>query len=233
MLNICVIHPKRCTESATKLAKALGCDVSNPYKERRVNYRDYDLVINYGIAEPIGYHRVLNMTLAVERCKNKLKTLQYLQYAGVPVPWFSFSQEVVEKRVAPVETLYVCHTEQYGMQNRGIEYRHADELVPAHLYTEYFHHKKEYRVVVLKGKVIGIYSKLEREKGEWDLVSLQNKGFKEINEQCIKAAAVLNIDYVGFDVVANTRKDFRIIEANSGPIITDQTIEAFKQLLKD
>ena len=48
------------------------------------------------------------------------------------------------------------------------------------------------------------------------------KGFEKIDEHCIKAAKALGIDYVGFDVLAHTKKDFVILEANSGAIMTDE-----------
>jgi glutathione synthase/RimK-type ligase-like ATP-grasp enzyme len=123
----------------------------------------------------------------------------------------------------------VCHTKRDGRKNEGIEYRHPYELVDAHVYTKYFFHKKEYRVLVFNNKVIGIYSKVLDDENNWDLVKLQMRGFNEIIEQCEKASRAVGMDFVGFDVVANTRKDFKILEANSGPIITDEAIEAFKK----
>lgn len=230
MLNICVIHPKRCTESATMLAKALGADLSNPYREKQYNYRNYDVVINYGVAKDIAGN-LFNSTYAVNVCKNKLRTLDILSQVGIPVPKFSAYAVIAQQ----FNDTIVCHTEQEGMQNKGIVYHERDNGQPiprAYLYTEYFHHKREYRVVVLNYKVVGIYRKEEIEDGTWDLIPLSHKGFYSISKACVKAAKAIGIQYVGFDVVANTREDFRILEANSGPIITDQVIDAFKQLFK-
>lgn len=226
-MRLCVIHPKRCKESATKLAQALGADVSNPYRERRYNYRHYDMVINYGFGDDIAGN-LFNNTNVVKRCKNKFATLSILSIAGIPVPKFTNSKFIASKLNLPL----VCHTQKEGMQNQGIEYVEGGGVaIPdAHLYTEYFHHKREYRVVVLKHKVVGIYRKDQVDKDTWDLNTLSHKGFKSISDACIKASKALLADYVGFDVVANTREDFRILEANSGPIITDEVIEAFKQL---
>jgi glutathione synthase/RimK-type ligase-like ATP-grasp enzyme len=48
---------------------------------------------------------------------------------------------------------------------------------------------------------------------------------------CIRAARALSIDYVGFDVLAQTKNDCVIIEANSGPILTEEAIDAFHELI--
>lgn len=229
MSRICIIHPKRCQESAQRLANALGAHVSNPYREKRTNYQNYAVVINYGVAKDI-LGKLFNSTGAVNTCKNKFRTLSLLRDAHIPIPEFCIDKKAVKDGY--LEGTVVCHTEQEGMQNKGIVYwdRDSDDPLPdAYLYTEYFHHKREYRVVVLNYKVVGIYIKQEV-KGEWELIPLQNRGFKSIANACIQAAKAIEIDYVGFDVVANTREDFRILEANSGPIITDQVIESFKQL---
>lgn len=51
-----------------------------------------------------------------------------------------------------------------------------------------------------------------------------NRDFKTIDAACVKGAELLGIDYVGFDVLAKNKKDFRICEANSGPILTDDVL---------
>lgn len=229
MPRICVIHPKRCLDSARKLAQALGADLSNPYKEKRINYSQYDTVINYGVSEPSLMGNLFNKPDAVSICKDKHRTFVYLDHERVPIPKFTAYAVIAQEFNGTI----VCHTEQDGMQNKGIVYHERDNEQPiprAYLYTEYFHHKREYRVVVLNYKVVGIYRKEEIEDGTWDLIPLSHKGFYSISNACVKAAKAIGIQYVGFDVVSNTREDFRILEANSGPIITDQVIDAFKQL---
>jgi len=52
-----------------------------------------------------------------------------------------------------------------------------------------------------------------------------------MDNMCLKAAHALGIDYVGFDVLAQTKNDCVIIEANSGPILTDEALEAFQTLI--
>lgn len=228
-MKILVISPKAAEDSAKRLARELGADYINPYQTGRVSFREYRLVINYGFSSNFATDvdaTVMNQPYAVRKCINKLVTLEALAKARIPVPDYS---PLVEKHWDTV----VCHTKPDGRKNEGIEYwyRYDDQPIPnAYLYTEYYPHRGEYRVVVLCGKVVGRYRKVERD-GTWDLELRDKRGFEHMDEICIKAAKTLGIDYVGFDVLAQTKNDCVIIEANSGPILTEEAIDAFHELI--
>jgi glutathione synthase/RimK-type ligase-like ATP-grasp enzyme len=228
-MKILVISPKAAEDSAKRLAVELGADYINPYQTGRISFRDYKLVINYGFSTNIITNadaNVFNEPFAVRRCINKLSTLQALSVAGIPVPDYA---QAVKKNWDTV----VCHTKLEGRKNEGIEYwyRESDEPIPpAYLYTKYYEHRGEYRVVVLCGKVVGRYRKVERD-GTWDLELRDKRGFEHMDAICIRAARALSIDYVGFDVLAQTKNDCVIIEANSGPILTEEAIDAFHELI--
>ncbi len=227
MSKLCVIHPKRCRESAELLAKHLGCNVDNPYRSERSDYSKYELVLNYGVAKDIK-GLCINKPKAVATCKDKFATFEILRKAKVPIPGYTTTKVLVGEH--GLEGTVVCHTEKEGMQNKGIVYiEPGDDIPDAYLYTAYFHHKREYRVVVFMGKVIGHYSKVEIEPGEWGLMELTDRNFQDIDKACIKAAKALDIDYVGFDVVAQSRSNFRILEANSGPILTEKSAQYIKK----
>jgi hypothetical protein len=224
-----ILAPKACKESATRLANALGIRMYNPYKEDYPVGDHVKMIINYGCSEyrRNKFTKDFNTQIHARCCINKLLTFRALRANGLSVPEFTGRKQVAS--MWDNDEIVVCHTKRDGRKNEGIEYRHPDELVDAHVYTKYFFHKKEYRVLVFNHKVIGIYSKILDDENNWDLVKLQLRGFNEIIEQCEKASRAVAMDFVGFDVVANTRKDFKILEANSGPIITDEAIEAFKK----
>lgn len=227
MSKLCVIHPKRCRESAELLAKHLGCVVDNPYRSDKTDYSRFTIVINYGVSKDVK-GLLINKPASVRVCKNKLQTFVKLHAAGVPVPAFTSDTAVLDKK--EFKGTIVCHTEKEGMQNKGIVLvEEGDNIPDAYVYTAYFHHKREYRVVVFMGKVIGHYSKVEIEPGEWGLMELIDRNFQDIDKACITAAKALDIDYVGFDVVAQSRSDFRILEANSGPILTEKSAQYIKK----
>lgn len=228
-MDICVLGVPAASESAKKLAKALGC---HAYIDQWAALKKKDAVINYGSTYIPGYwdyKNIINHPLAVARCIDKVKTLETLWAAGVRVPGFSTDKKDVSKHWEIV----VVRSDVRAAKNKGMDYwyrRDKKRLPEAPLYTQYFEHKKEFRVVVLKGKIVDVYQKVV-ENDEWSFYSVKHTSMKKMKDQCILAADALKIDYVGFDVVYNNANDFVILEANSAPILTPETVEAFKQLL--
>ena len=230
IMNIIVISPKASEDSAKRLAKELGADYANPYKTLNTDFTEYEVVINYGFSQRFKVNRhveLINSFESVGWCIDKFQTLTTLLLSKLPVPEFS-------KRIIDTWHTVVCHTKFEGRKNEGIEYwfRNEQKKVPAaYLYTNYYHHRGEYRVVVLKGKIVGRYRKVLDNEGMWSLELRDKRGFEDMDAACIKAARALRMDYVGFDVLAQKKDDFVIIEANSGPILTDESVEAFKELI--
>ena len=99
-----------------------------------------------------------------------------------------------------------------------------DNYLPrGELYTEFWEHKREYRIVVFKGAVVGRYYKKMGANRWMDLVVQPKKGFEDMDAAALRAAQGLGIDYVGFDVLSRTKKDFRFLEANSAPMLTAES----------
>lgn len=229
-MNILVISPKASEDSAKRLAKELKAVYTNPYKSGHNDFVMYDVIINYGYSQPFKMHRnvfLVNSFDAVRACIDKRATLHSLAIIGAPVPEFA-------TKIKDEWDTVICHTKPDGRKNEGIEhwYRQDDKPIPpAYLYTNYYPHRGEYRVVVLKGKIVGRYRKVLDAEGMWSLELRDKRGFEEMDAACLKAARALRIDYAGFDVLAQKKDNFVIIEANSGPILTDESVEAFKELI--
>jgi len=224
-MKIAVLHPNLCKKSATELAKELGGVAINPFELETRDYTGYDLVFNYGCNRQITTKKIINKTSSVARCIDKLATFYRLVKMGVPV--VSFTEFVTE--VPTHWKIIVCRKSVDGAGGKGITYVEQGQPLPAlSLYTEYYDHKFEFRIVVFKGKVAGRYLKRENKKGEWVLDHMQPKGFEEMDGHCELAAKLLDIDFVGFDVLAKSQKDYRILEANSGPILSPEIIDIIK-----
>ncbi len=212
------------------LAGFLGCQASNPYQTGKRKYTDYDLVINYGCNRKLTVNAKINSATAISRCIDKHTTFSLLSKHDIPVP-----QYTLDKNVAATWPCVVVRAEKDGAMNAGMEYCYPKgkaACVPdAELYTEYFNHKKEFRVVVLKNAIIACYEKV-REGDEWMFYERTYQYLLPIKEACLMAAAALKIDYVGFDVLVNQDNEFVILEANSAPIITEDVMKAFKRLIK-
>lgn len=222
-----------CNKSAANLAHALSragfvdVRVYNAYYDvRRVG----SFLINYGsgCANLRKLEIDINNFQAVHRCIDKIETLKLLP-KGYGVEF------VTKKSKIPDHWTWICVREKVDGKNKdGLSYypQECKGGVPdAPLYTEYFNHRQEYRVVILKGKLVGIYYKDIGDDGTCFNIQNPKNGYEGIIKACIKASKSLGIDFVGFDVVASNKKNFRILEANSGPVFTEEIGQAFVKLL--
>lgn len=227
-MSLCIVHPEVCKESAEELAAALKCSVSNPIAENRRDYTEYDTVFNYGCNRQLYTNNIVNSQRSVVRCIDKLITFRLLAKNNIPIPSFTENKEEVP---AWWESI-VCRSDRKGTQAKSLIYKEKGEDLPnSQLYTEYFNNKHEFRIVLFKGKIIARYLK-ERVGEDWNFILLDPDMFEKIDDACIKAASILGIDYVGFDVVSRSPHRFVILEANSGPILTPEVKKYLKKELK-
>lgn len=227
-MKICIIHPEIGKESAEELAGILKADVFNPYKSERRDYREYDVLFNYGCNRKVKCNRIINKTVSVGRCIDKVRTFKALTKSNVPHPEYAIHRDKVPEHWDQV----AIRKSKKGNQAQDIDYAfQGEELPDAELYTQVYYHKHEFRIVVFMGEVIGRYVK-RRKKKDWLLESVDKEGFNHIDKACIDAAKGLDIDYVGFDVLAKSQSKFIILEANSSPILTDETAKSIKKYLR-
>ena len=227
-MKVCILHPEIGKESAEELAALIKADTINPYKSARRDYREYDLLFNYGCNRKIKCNRIVNKSLAVSKCIDKIKTFKAFAEAGVPHPEYTDNPDNIPEHWDQI----AIRKSRRGAQAQDIEYVYQGEAVPkAELYTQVYYHKHEFRIVVFMGKVVGRYVK-RRNKKEWLLEPVRKEGFDKIDEACVKGAEALGIDYVGFDVLAKSQTKFIILEANSSPILTAESSRAIKKYLK-
>lgn len=222
-MNICVIHPKVSRKSATQLAAALKAPVVNPFEKGQFNFAGFDLVFNYGCSSvELAAKKFINHPNAVRKCVNKVVCYKLWETNGIP------TVNYVTDRVAATEKPWkhtVCRADKGGNQNSGMEIvAKGDPLPIAAIYSEFYKHKHEFRIVVLKGKVIARYMKKRTADDMWELVHLHADGFEAIDKAVLKASSVLGIDYTGMDVLANSQEEFKVLEANSGPAMTEEVL---------
>jgi glutathione synthase/RimK-type ligase-like ATP-grasp enzyme len=204
-------------------------DVSKPFKTKRRDYNEFDVVFNYGCSAPVVCRRIVNKPSAVKACVDKPTTFEAFKRAGVDTV-----EHVTKLADVPMHWDWVVVRKQRdGRKAEDLAYyENIPGAIPeGELYSEYFEHKYEYRVVVFMGKVVGFYYKQRDKNDVWSFMIQPRKGFEKMGEQCIAAAKALDIDYVGFDVVANTKNNFKILEANSCPVLTAESMEAIHQFI--
>lgn len=209
------------------LAKALQNNgvLAKVFDMKQDYYPDkgYAFVFGYGCSHVTQNGKRINTPKAISNCVKKTNTFDLLTKSNInTVPY------VTQKHQIPKEWEWVVVRDKIdGRKAEGIGYY---ENIPGNvpngaLFTEYFEHQYEYRIMVFMGEVVGRYYK-RTNKDDWYFNVQPKKRFELIDQHCIRAAKVLGIDYVGFDVVAKNKQDFRILEANSGPVITDEAEDA-------
>ena len=234
MRTLAIITGK-CILSARQLAEGMNNRTNEEWQAKVFDVRKAAIprqashIFAYGCSDTdrIKGGHIINTGIAVKRCVDKLKTFHNLQVCGVPIPGYTSVKNAVPKEWERI----VVRSKVEGRKAEDLEYFYqGDKLPDAPLYTEYFEHKYEYRIIVFMGKVVGRYYKAETpdDKGvlEWSFNVQPNRGFEKMDVACLKAAQALGIDFVGFDVVAMNKNDFVILEANSGPILTGEAEEA-------
>ena len=209
-------------------------DIHRPHHSDKIRYYEYDKVINIGCSAPIKAKKgaIINRPSAVRLCIDKRLTFAMLDkhlvntlewttdFKKIPATW---DQVAVRKdacgRKAEDLEWYLLPLEKH--------------LVPrdAALYTRCFYGRFEYRIVVVCGKIIGRYYKSLQPNGDWAMKLQKPNGFETMDSHVLKAAEALGIDYAGFDVIANNKRDFAILEANSGATILHEAAAEFVNLL--
>lgn len=210
-------------------------DIFRPYVEERSDFTEYDKVVSLGCSAKVYTkpNAHINTGTAIKLCVDKRLTFASFNKANVPTVEWTTDFKKIPKHWDQV----VVRMKVDGRKAEDINYFSLpDELrdVPkdAALYTQCHYGRFEYRIVVLSGKVVGRYFKALIPGGEWEF-RLQNlKGFEEMDKQCINAAKALGIDYVGLDVLAHSKKDFVILEANSGATVQHESAVAFVELFR-
>lgn len=226
-MSILVLYPKIAKQSAKELANYINADALNPFESTIRNYNNYDHVFNYGCNRNIVPHRsIINKPSAVAKCIDKVQTFLAMQAVGAPHPAFTTNKSEVPNTWKSI----VIRKNRFGAQAKDLIYKDRGETLPdGDLYTEWYKHKFEFRVVVFRGQVIGRYLKEEETgTGRWCLNSMDPLGFEQIEAHCVNSARALGIDYCGFDVLAKDQTHFTILEANSAPIITADALTSIK-----
>jgi len=227
-MKICVIHPKVCFKSGQMLAKILDADRVNMYESDRTDFTAYDVIFNLGSSTRIKGNTIINSSDAVRNCIDKRITFKILTEHNIPTVAYATNK----KDIPDSWDIITAREDANGNRAKSLDfYTDKSEVPECQLYTEYFKHEFEMRMVVFQNRIVGRFIK-EQVGDTWEFIEAQAIGLKHMNNMCIKAAAVLGIDYVGFDVVARDCEDFAILEANSGATMIDSVAKIIKKYIK-
>lgn len=244
---LCVVPYKKYSEGARILSRKLGIHrMPDPGLIRGGHH-----VINWGNTKwkvPVAA-KVYNKPAAVAMAVNKLDTYQLLQDAGVLIPEFTTDMETA--KLWATKGVVLCRKILEGSGGKGIVVAEKPlDIVPAKVYTRYVRKKREYRVHVFQGRVIGHKRKIKHKdiaagdayirshaNGYRYIVDPANPPTQRVLTSSVAAVRALGLDFGGVDVAWVEKGDKPyVLEVNTAPGLTDMTgdwyADAFKKVYK-
>lgn len=180
---------------------------------------------------------LVNDADAIENVADKMRTMQILAAAGVPIPRtilakFPVDVDVVERELSfPVIVKTLRGTRGGGVvlcENRTQFGDLADLLVDARpgadfLFQRYIRasHGRDVRLLVVGGRVVAAMERRARDGGFKSNVSLGGEAFPfaaspEMKSLAVRTASALGLDIAGVDLLFDD-DGYRVCEANSAP----------------
>lgn len=215
-----------------------------------------DLFIRWGTTEQfdnLKYKKELNSLEAVLRTTNKLTMLQTLLAAGVAT--LDFSNDVTDLDAFKDREGNVYIRNRLGVVRYGNDYNESRDL--------YFSRpirfkRREYRVHVFNGKVLGAYEKVPLVSAtaedqnatastnrpklfksdtckfvRCDLTSEGARVNASAQALCIQSVQALGLVFGGVDLARDKHGNFSIIEVNSAPGLNGLNVERWVEAIKE
>ena len=209
-------------------------------RRKRTNKRaKCDLLVRWGSTEDFPNLQAkleLNSLASVRRASNKLEMIRVLSAAGITIPSFNTTVEDIDECKDSSGNLYI--RSKLGVVRYGNDFNPLADLY----YTEPIELKRrEYRVHVFRGKIIGIYEKVPLVEGAANRPKLFKSNTckfvrsdplisrvdQEAQSLCIAAVNALGLDFGGVDLVRCRDKSFVVLEVNSSPGLNSQMLERY------
>ena len=242
------------SKSARALANALECKTIR-HEGSHFHGRARSTVINWGSSQlppEVLKCQVLNRAEQVRIAGNKLLTFQALQAASVSIPQFTTEQRLAQSWLEQDYTV-VAREVLTGHSGRGITILEKGlDFVSAPCYTIYQKKDAEYRVHVVRDRVIDIQRKIkdpDRDVQCWKVRSHDNgfmfvrnredgRSYLEVAEQSVKDQALLTVralglDFAGVDVIYNNKlKQAFVLEANCAVGLEGHSVEVYRDAFR-
>ena len=201
-----------------------------------------DLFIRWGSTETFTRTRSaieLNTAAAVKNTVNKLAMLEILAASQIPVPEFNNTTEEVANHVNRDGMMYIRN------KNGVVRYGNDFNVATDSYYTKPIQFKRrEYRVHVFNGKVIGIYEKVPMGEERPKLFKSDTCNFVRCNiencrmtienqDTCMKAVRALGLVFGGVDVIRTKDGRIFICEVNSSPGLNTPMLDKYTQCINE
>ena len=211
----------------------------------------HKMVINWGASEvppEVMKCAIINPPDKVSDASNKLIAFQMMERDEAEINIPPFTEDIEEAKAWTNDGhVAVCRTTLRGHSGEGIVIAETpDEVVAAPLYTQYIKKAEEYRIHVVKGKVIDRHRKARRlteENVNWRVRNHAN-GFifqrndidipKGVEEQALLTVAALGLDFGAVDLIYNAKQGIAyVLEVNTAPGLEGSTVESYSRAFKE
>lgn len=240
VINAYSIHSK----SANQLADTMKV----PLLGKFLSLTKYDpgvTVINWGSAKAdLGTCTILNKPEAVKLAVNKLKSFMKFREAGVSTPDWT-TDAYVASGWLPVGKV-VARARLEGRDGDGLTVHSTGPLPPAKLYTKFIDGCTEYRISVVKDKVVGVQKKVQIPgKPEYNHEVKTTAGGYGLHWEdtyatpvvirtvAVKAVEALGLDFGGVDVIYRQDEGARVLEVNTAPELTPTLVQRYSRYLME
>jgi hypothetical protein len=240
------------SEGAKALSAALGINRLR-HEGSRWRPRTDDKVINWGSSRALDYGpaMIINNPVFVQRASNKLQFFQQLDQfeydqAGENCRVPEWTTDINVARTWLPETKVVCRTLLTSHSGNGIIIAsEIDQVVPAPLYTRYVKKQAEYRVHIVRGRIIDVQRKIrdpDNTPVDWHVRSHRNgfifvrSGFElpvDAETQSLRAFRASGLDFGAVDCIIDRDGNAWVLECNTAPGLVGTTVTKYADAFRE
>jgi len=230
------------SNGANDLAKLLNAKVVTTLNDENYNG---ETVINWGSGRipKIKITKWINNPKYIMTVSNKITALSRFKKFNLSHIPYTTSKAVAQKWHDDGHIVFA--RTKYGYSGKGIKIVNlTDDLPNAQLYTRYIPKDREFRIHVIKNKVVVVVEKIKGNDSAHPLISSFKKGwiFKRDNiiepvglrSLAIKAVKCLNLDFGAVDIIYTSNNDkCYLLEVNTSPGLIEPTTSIYAECFKN
>ena len=185
-----------------------------------------------------------NSPTDIAKAINKIKAFRFFEQHDVACPPWTLNSSIVKNWLEQGKTVYVRETAS-GSEGHGIRLlNHPMNTIPyGEFYAQAINHDDEYRVHVVRGKVISVGKKYKKEPNANPYIRNMDNGWafhlhvsapESVKKLGKRAVNALNMDFGAADIghIRATDAAF-VFEVNSAPTMSSPTASAYAEAFSD
>lgn len=242
-MKFVILYSNKSSTTGKLLLRKFATTARKAFRKRTQKRYAADLVLRWGSTEefPRLSSRVeINSSEATRNASNKLVMMKKLVEAGIRTPEILFKERgIFDSDFSTLLENYKDDEGKFYVRGANQEIRYTNEIRSSDLYVSkpIFEKRREYRVHVFNGQVLGIYEKVAREENV-RICKAHNCDFRSVNpencrvsredqEICIRAVNALGLTFGGVDLLRSRDQTCYVSEVNSSPALNTPNIDRY------